>query len=64
LVENSWGDDKGNKGTWTLYDRWFDEHVTTVIVHKAHVPEDVLKIYESKPEVLPSWYPGAPGVRK
>lgn len=63
LVENSWGGEKGNKGTWTLYDDWFDEHVTTVIVHKAHVPKEILKIYESEAEVLPSWYPGAPGVR-
>jgi len=64
LVENSWGDDKGNKGTWTLYDRWFDEHVTTVIVNRAHLPKDVLAIFEQKAESLPAWYPGAPGIRE
>ena len=59
LVENSWGDDKGNKGTWTLYDRWFDEHVYTIIVHKSHVPDDVLAVFEEEAEALPAWYPGA-----
>lgn len=64
LVENSWGDEKGNKGTWTLYDRWFDEHVTTVIVNRAHLPKEILAIFEQKAESLPAWYPGAPGIRE
>ena len=63
LVENSWGTDKGNKGHWTLYDRWFDEHVYTVIVHRAHVPKEILDIFEEAPEVLPAWYPGAMGIQ-
>jgi len=62
LVENSWGDDKGNKGTWTLYDGWFDEHVYTVIVHKDHVPAKTLAVFEEEAEILPSWYPGAMGI--
>ena len=62
LVENSWGDDKGNKGTWTLYDGWFDEHVYNVIVHKAHVPAETLAAFKDEAEVLPSWYPGAMGI--
>jgi len=62
LVENSWGSDKGNQGTWTLYDRWFDEYVTTVIVHQSHVPAEVMAIYKTEAEVLPAWYPGAGGM--
>lgn len=59
LVENSWGDDRGNKGTWTLYDAWFDEHVYTITVHKKLVPAEILELYKQKPEKLPTWYPGA-----
>jgi bleomycin hydrolase len=62
LVENSWGDEKGNKGKWTLQDRWFDEHVYTIIVHRDHVPAAVLAVFEEEAEVLPAWYPGAAGV--
>ena len=62
LVENSWGEAKGSKGTWTLYDRWFDEHVYTIIAHKRHIPAETLAIFDQEPEALPAWYPGAQGI--
>ena len=34
LVENSWGDKKGDDGYWSLYDSWFDNHVYNVICYK------------------------------
>ena len=61
LVENSWGADKGDKGTWTLYNNWFDEHVYMVIVNKRHVPAAMLKVFNQPATVLPPWYPGAAG---
>jgi bleomycin hydrolase len=57
LVENSWGTDTGNKGRWTMYDEWFDKYVFSVIVHKRHIPDDVLAILDTKPEILPAWDP-------
>ena len=62
LVENSWGTEKGDKGTWTLYNDWFDEHVYMVIVNKKHVPADMMKVFTEPITVLPPWYPGASGV--
>ena len=61
LVENSWGTDKGDKGTWTLYDNWFNEHVYMIIVNKRHVPADMLKVFTEPATELPPWYPGAAG---
>lgn len=61
LVENSWGTEKGDKGTWTLYNDWFDEHVYMVIVNKKHVPAEMLKVLEEPVTMLPPWYPGAGG---
>jgi bleomycin hydrolase len=63
LVENSWGDEKGNKGCWTLYDDWFDEHVYTIIVHRSHVPDGILSLFDEEATVLPAWYPGAMGIQ-
>jgi bleomycin hydrolase len=63
LVENSWGADKGDKGTWTLYNDWFDEHVYMVIANKRLVPEEILKVFGEPAIVLPPWYPGAEGVK-
>jgi bleomycin hydrolase len=63
LVENSWGEDKGDKGRWTLHDDWFDEHVYTLIAHRRHVPEEILAVFEEDAITLPAWYPGAIGVQ-
>jgi bleomycin hydrolase len=57
LVENSWGEDKGSKGRWTLYDTWFDTNVYSVIVKKKYVPEEVLKIFEQPAIKRPVWDP-------
>lgn len=57
LVENSWGDKKGDKGYWTMYDEWFDEYVYKVIIHKKHLPKHVLGILKTEPIVLPPWDP-------
>lgn len=62
LVENSWGDDKGDDGRWILHDPWFDEHVYTLIVHRRHVAAEILARFEDDPVTLPAWYPGAAGV--
>jgi bleomycin hydrolase len=61
LVENSWGEEKGDKGRWTLHDDWFDEHVYTIIASRRHVPAAILAIFDQEATVLPSWYPGAMG---
>ena len=62
LVEISWGNEKGNKGRWTLYDDWFTEHVYTIIVHRKHVPKETLAVFDQGAKVLPAWYPGAKGI--
>ena len=61
LVENSWGDDKGKKGRWTLHDKWFNEHVYTLIVHKRHVDGGIMERFNEEPRELPAWYPSAIG---
>jgi bleomycin hydrolase len=57
LVENSWGDEKGSKGLWTIYDSWFDTNVYSIIVKKNYVPKEILDIYKQPPIKLPPWDP-------
>lgn len=57
LVENSWGDERGNKGLWTMYDDWFDEYVYKVIINKRYLPKQILDILKTDPEVIPPWDP-------
>ena len=56
-VENSWGEDSGSKGFWTMYDNWFDMNVYNIIVLKKYVPEKVQDIAGQSPVILPPWDP-------
>jgi bleomycin hydrolase len=57
LVENSWGDDKGSDGLWTIYDSWFETNVYSIIVKKKYVPKEILDIYKQPAIKLPPWDP-------
>ena len=57
LLENSWGADKGHKGFLIMTDRWFDEYMFRVIIHKSFISNEVLKIMEQEPVMLPPWDP-------
>ncbi len=57
LLENSWGADKGHKGYLTMTDRWFDEYMFRVIIHKKYISKDILNILKQKPILLPPWDP-------
>lgn len=56
-VENSWSDKFGDKGFFQMNDAWFDEFNYEIVVHKAHVPPDVLKALDAKPVELEPWDP-------
>jgi bleomycin hydrolase len=56
-VENSWGDARGEKGWFQMSDRWFDEFTYEVVVHKNHVPADVLEALNRPPVELDPWDP-------
>ncbi|KAH9034843.1 peptidase C1B bleomycin hydrolase [Lactarius pseudohatsudake] len=57
-VENSWGEDRGEKGFFVMTDRWFDEFVYQVVVPKTLAPKDLVKVFESGDRVvLPPWDP-------
>jgi len=56
-VENSWGSDAGKSGYWVMHDEWFDRYVYGVIVQRKYVPESVLAVLSTKPEILPAWDP-------
>ncbi len=55
--ENSWGETAGEKGYLTFTDRWFDEYMFRIVVHKKYISDKVLKTYGEKAEMLPPWDP-------
>ena len=52
-VENSWGDEVGKKGFFTMNDSWFDEYIYNVIVPRSRVSEEIAKACDQEPIVLP-----------
>lgn len=56
-VENSWGDEKADKGFWTMNDNWFDEHVFEIAARRDQLPPELLSALEAEPVVLPAWDP-------
>ena len=56
-VENSWGDEKGVKGYWTMNDSWFDEYVFEIAVPRRLLPPELAERLDDDPIVLPPWDP-------
>ncbi|KAK3859952.1 hypothetical protein Pcinc_033966 [Petrolisthes cinctipes] len=56
-VENSWGEDRGEKGYLIMASNWFREFVFEIVVDKKYVPEEVLEVYNTDPVTLPAWDP-------
>ena len=56
-VENSWGEEAGEKGYYVMSDDWFDEYMYQVVVNKKYLSEELVKEYESEPILLEPWDP-------
>lgn len=56
-VENSWGEEAGEKGYYVMSDQWFDQYLYQIVVHKKYLPEAFLEEYESEPILLDPWDP-------
>jgi bleomycin hydrolase len=56
-VENSWGEENGQKGYFIMNDSWFDEHMFEIAARKSALPEELQKALDLEPIVLPPWDP-------
>jgi bleomycin hydrolase len=56
-VENSWGSDKGKDGFFTMNDSWFDEYVFEIAARRSQLPDELRRVLDQEPIVLPAWDP-------
>ncbi|KAJ1646671.1 bleomycin hydrolase [Coemansia asiatica] len=56
-IENSYGEDHGNKGYLTMTDKWFDEFAYVIVVDKNDLPSEILAVLDQDAIVLPPWNP-------
>ena len=52
--ENSWGR-HGNNGYETFTDKWFDEYIFRVVIHKKYMSPKAVKALKGKKIMLPVW---------
>lgn len=47
-IENSWGDEVGDKGYFVMTDSWFDEYVFQIVTSKKYVDKSVYDLWKAK----------------
>ena len=56
-IENSWGEDRGNKGYYVATTSWFDNYVYQVVINKKYLSKTELKQLEEEKIELSPWDP-------
>ncbi|MCJ1246665.1 hypothetical protein MMC30_003874 [Trapelia coarctata] len=56
-VQNSWGEKAGVEGWFVMSEGWMDEWVYQAVVDPRFVDDEVRKVLDKKPIVLPLWDP-------
>lgn len=58
-IENSWGDELGKKGIFSMSDRWFDEYTYQITADKKFVDKKTLEAFEKPFINMEPWDPWA-----
>ncbi|MDD3931690.1 MAG: C1 family peptidase, partial [Eubacteriales bacterium] len=56
-IQNSWGDENGEKGYYIADDAWFDQFVYQAVILKQFLSDDLISALETEPIVLEPWDP-------
>ena len=56
-IENSWGEEVGNKGYFIASDTWFDKYVYQVVINKKYLSQEQLEELKLEPIELKPWDP-------
>ena len=54
-IENSWGEEVGNKGYFVASDTWFDKYVYQVVINKKYLSQEQLEELKLEPIELKPW---------
>ncbi len=56
-VENSWGEEGGDKGFYGMSDPWFDQFNYEVVVHRKYLPTEYVEMLKRPAVELEPWDP-------
>ena len=54
-IQNSWGDERGDKGYFIMSDEWFDLYVYFACIDKKYLTDEQKRLFEQEPIILPPW---------
>lgn len=54
-IENSWGDEVGQKGYFVCSEKYFKEYVYEAIINKKHLTQAQLEMLKQQPVVIEPW---------
>ncbi|QSF13758.1 C1 family peptidase [Mycoplasma sp. Mirounga ES2805-ORL] len=56
-VENSWGDENGAKGYFSMSDEWLNEYCFGFILNPKYVAQEILDARDKEPIIIEPWDP-------
>ena len=56
-IENSWGEEKGDKGYYVASASWFDKYVFQAVINKKYLTSSEVALLQEEPTVLKPWDP-------
>jgi bleomycin hydrolase len=56
-IENSWSDERGEKGYYVMNAGWFDKYVYQAVIDKSYLNEKQLEALETEPLHFMPWDP-------
>ena len=56
-IENSWGPASGTSGFQLMTDKWFDEYVYQIVIHKDMLTDKEKEILSQEPITIEPWDP-------
>ncbi len=56
-IENSWGEEAGQKGYFVASDKWFDSYTYQAVIRKKYLPEELKEALSQEPIELEPWDP-------
>ena len=55
-IENSWGEEAGQKGYFVCSKKYFREYVYEAIIHRSLLSGPQLALLDREPEEIPAWH--------